>query len=496
MPRLARSHANILAAFLTTALLGAACGEPPPTVTEEDNGAAADSGPVDGGVATDSEEAADTVSSNGGSDAAVADDTAAVADTSSSSGGADATTSGGDDATADATVEVDAGPEDAGPPPKKLPLPDCAKGACFNCDKCADTPMCLDGKTFKNDCQAICDLKAFDWPTGYTPTQGACPDCKECIGHKIQCNTQKGECEECNAKDGCKSNGDSCKNETDCKWTPVCATLKSGAAVTVDIPCKAGCLDLKTDAGINPKFGACKSKCSFPVSQGGGGCPNNVWSPVCSKKDGKTYTSECAMQNCGKQGCYAVGQSGATTQCEETKMEVECQGECWDADNLAWKGCTGDCAPVCGIAKDGKGISFRNKCVASAEGAKVSSCEGVTATKADKCSAELYVDNAAPCCKDVQYEIVNPVCAALGDGNDAPWFTFRNKAEFDCWETKAKTDKTKPQWEFKYLGSCICKCPKTDKPVCGADGLTYQNACQAKCYNGDAFTWKDGNCGG
>ena len=72
----------------------------------------------------------------------------------------------------------------------------------------------------------------------------------------------------------------------------------------------------------------------------------------------------------------------------------------------------------------------------------------------------------------------------------------RQYAPADAIVAKAdgKKDPKAKQWEFKYLGACICKCNKTDKAVCGADGLTYQNACQAKCYNDDSFTWKDGAC--
>lgn len=493
---------SMIAAALGASLVLGACGEAPTEATEEDtapaDGAEAPDGTVsDGGGAADggsSSGSDDTASSSsGGADAVVDGGTA-------SSGGPDGTTSSsGGDAVApdDDATATDASPVDAGAPTKVLSLPDCAKGACFNCGACADTPMCLNGTTYKNDCFAICKLQAFDWPTGYSPTQGACPNCKNCTGHKVQCNNVKGECEECTAKGGCKSNGDACKNESDCKWTPVCAVLKSGAEVTVDVPCEAECLDLDTKIGQSGiKYaGACKSKCSFPIAKGGGGCPNNIWQPVCSKKDGKTYSSQCAMQNCAKQGCYAIGKTAKTDQCTEAKMEAECAGECYDKNNLAWKGCSGDCKPVCGIAKNKKGVNYRNKCIATASGAKIGDCSGITTTKNDKCSAQLYVEGNVPCCTNVQYELApNPVCAALGAGATAQWITFHNKTEFDCWDTKAKANKAGQQWEFKFSGSCICKCLKTKKPVCGADGFTYNNACIAKCYNGDSFTWKDGAC--
>lgn len=479
-----------------------ACGTPPEAAAPADDpDTAASSSGADGTISNDGgagDSATAETSSSGGADAesdtGATDEDGAPADT----GGGDTAagdTAGSDAETGDTTADPDTTTAvDAGP---KLPLPDCAKGT-VNCDNCPETPMCLDGKTYKNDCEAILALKAYAWPQGYSPTQGKCPDCKDCIGVALKCNTQKKECEECDSK-GCTSNGETCAKNEDCKWTPVCATLKSGAKLTVEVPCEAQCLDLAENVGINPKNGACKSKCSAPPPDGGG-CAMNVWQPVCSKKDGKTYASECAMQNCDLLGCHGAGEDKASAECAAGKMELECPGECWDSTNSVWSkaGCTSDCKPVCGIAKNQKGVTYRNKCIAAAEGANATSCDGVSTTKNDKCSAQLYVDNAAPCCKDVQYELVKPACASFGSGPDAEWYTFRSKAEFTCWDDKAKAkkkdDATATQWEFKYQGACICKCPKTDKPVCGADGWTYQNACQAKCYNGDQFTWKTGAC--
>ena len=192
-----------------------------------------------------------------------------------------------------------------------------------------------------------------------------------------------------------------------------------------------------------------------------------------------------------------MGGTAKSAQCTPGKMEVECGGECYDSkkwnDPSSKDKCPNGCNPVCAVISGkgaGKARTYRNGCIAKGSGASVLGCDGVSATAKDKCSAELYqpVTNGS-CCPDVDYSIVKQVCASKGTGSTATWFTFRNQSEFDC-----LTAGEKGKWTFQYLGPCVCDCPQTSKPVCGDDGLTYQNGCQAKCYNGEKFGWKDGAC--
>ena len=74
-------------------------------------------------------------------------------------------------------------------------------------------------------------------------------------------------------------------------------------------------------------------------------------------------------------------------------------------------------------------------------------------------------------------KILAPVCGRDGE-------TYSNACEAKCKETKVECD-----------GECPCKpclCPKLLQPVCGLDGETYSNACKARCKG--AKVECDGNC--
>ena len=375
---------------------------------------------------------------------------------------------------------ADTGPDAKPDVPPVPPICKEAKGSCALCQLCPAFPICTlaaigkpELKTYANDCAAMCALNALKWPTEVAgkvwPTE--CPACPMCTPDDIKTKS------------------------------PQCVTLTSGAKITVDYKCEVGCVaDAKMQAdGITPvsSNGACKLKCTDPVASGGAGCLSKA-QPICAKEDNKTYNGQCDMENCGTPGCYPIGDTAESAKCVPSAMTKECDGACYDAAKDG--ACTTGCLPVCGVKKIALpnkstaivATSYRNACIAAAAGAQVGDCTGISATPADVCAAAVLY-TAKGCCENVPYGIVHPVCASQTvSGKPDLFVTFQNQEEFDC-----LVPKNDPSWTWQYASACICNCNNNDQPVCGANGFTYQNACQADCYNPPkgSFTYTTGPCG-
>lgn len=355
----------------------------------------------------------------------------------------------------DSTDPVDVAPDAT----KKLPLPACAAGDCAKCKTdCPAAAQCSPDKktTYFNDCDAICTLN-LEAGLDATWTAGACP-----------------ACDKCTAAD---------KPATGWGTDPAagwCVKMNDGSQKTVSMECESKCMtNVKSVAK-----GACVAKCSQPVGAGGAGCSGS-YQPVCATQDSKTYGNTCKMQACDVDGCYPAGETAKTAKCAPKAMTKECDGECYDATKNA--SCPSTCNPVCAITKTGAGQSFRSACIATAAGAKVANCDGVSATKADICAASVLYNNRG-CCEDVDYATVKPVCGVQKTTDSEAWVTFRNQSEYNCL-TAGQTG-----WTVKYASPCVCNCPDTGDAVCGSDKLTYTNDCQAKCYNGPNFVTTAGAC--
>ena len=359
----------------------------------------------------------------------------------------------------------------------------CAKAnkSCSLCSLCGDYPVCTikaigstEFTTYPNDCFAICGLKADNWPAEVGGATGGKLWPKECPG-----------CAACTPDDMKLTNDQ------------YCVTLNSGAKQQVEHKCEIGCVaDAKMDASGKPITlkGPCKLKCTDPVASGGAGCKAKG-QPICATEDNGTYSNVCKMENCNIAGCYADGGSAATANCAPGKMTKNCDGACYDKNK--WPTCKDDCAAVCGVKEiklaNGKtqlvGSSYRNACIAAAEGAKINDCTNISMNASSICSASLY--NNKGCCDGVEYNIIHPLCAVQTvTGKPDLWVTFRNQGEFTC------LTQNDPSWIIKYPTACVCECEDTYVPVCGANGFTYTNACQAECFNPPkgSFSWTNGAC--
>ncbi len=333
--------------------------------------------------------------------------------------------------------------------------PDCANGVFNGCGTCPADPVCADGITWTSACAAISLAQAVTW------TSGACPSCKACTAALASLQPA---------------------------WA-----VQSANGLKLDLadPCQAWCVpDLKLDAsgGAFLGKGAWKTECSgLPVN---GVCPL-VDEPVCAEEDGQTYRSVCALQHCDLDECAYPGASNKGG-CTPGAMHVACAGECYNAAKAP--GCGSACAPTCGakILQLPDGVtqtvyrSFRNTCTANAAGWSAMDCSYLNGL-GGSCAASLYVNHG--CCEGVDYGAIAPVCASSPvAGKPDKFVTFRNQQELLCF---AGSD---PSWTFQYDGPCVCSCTNNSQFVCGGDGLTYLNACQAECFGGPDMPNIPGRC--
>ena len=447
------------------------------------------------------------------------------------------------DKTCDATETCETCPEDCGmcPPPVCDVNGDCDEGFYCNTGDCASStgmceimpqgcdavydPVCgCDGETYSNACQAAASGITIDMP-GECGMAGCfgnnmCPPEEYCLF--AQCDAQAGECilkPEICTKEWMPVCG--CDNVT---YGNACEAAFSGVSVDYDGECNANpgnCLD-------NGMCAATEFCAKLDCSDSQGVCAPKpeaciaLYDPVCGC-DGNTYGNGCEAAAAGMSVNYGGECGEGPAVCWDNSM-------CLPAQYCAMDSCDagmGECAakpeicpmildPVCGC--DGK--TYDNACLAASEGMNIAykgNCEVVEGClDNDMCGFDEYCafsdceDNAGMCMPKPQAcpFVWDPVCGCDGQtyGNACEAAATGMSVDYDgeC-EAPVPTCKVNtdcPGGHYCYFeicdqapGTCNLKpeaCPAIYDPVCGCDGKTYGNACEAAAAG--VSVGSDGEC--
>ncbi len=311
-----------------------------------------------------------------------------------------------------------------------------------------------------------------------------------CAGVEI---AHEGECRECACNGDC--DGDAVCRDGKCGpacsvaclvadpvcgsdgVTYVCGEVDAachGVSVLHEGECRPTCSDDEpcANGGMCVPFEECSDACGCASFCDACNCLD-IYDPVCGT-DGKTYGNGCEA------GCAGVEIAHEG----ECRSQCRCNGDCPD-DEVCGEGgeCTPRCAfdclvadPVCGSDGRtyvcGKDDAACNGAIVLHEGPCQPTCvpgqacaDGSTCRPPEDCPDRCGCASfCAPCdCPAVE----DPVCGADGK-------TYGNSCEARC----AGVDIVR---EGECRGECIC--PLIFDPVCGVDGVTYGNSCEAECEN-------------
>jgi hypothetical protein len=328
-------------------------------------------------------------------------------------------------------------------------------GPCFQFTPffgCEAGSKCVDG-------ECVCQPKCTGKECGDDGCGGSCGTCE---GQFVICLP--------NQKCGCDCEGQPlgtmCDLATLTEYKSQCEAVCDGAINTVKGPCPK-CEDDCTEQEKQPMQicgfdmvtydSFCDLKCTIggPDCVAFGNCPQILYPGVCKPDccedqgctpdynplcgtDGKTYCNKCALQVCGE-------------------TDIACVGEC---PNLtACPDCGDECEPVCGLHNDQK-KNYGNECLME--------CQG----------AELLWDGE--CCLNCD-ENEEWICASDGDLFMAHMNEcFQNcqaPEQLFLYELPLMPDGT-PWIELCE----VCQCDiSTYTPVCGDDFIEYASSCALEC---------------
>lgn len=357
----------------------------------------------------------------------------------------------------------------------------CERGACRDDCFCPDELDLIcgeDGVTYANACEAACAGVAV-------AAQGECPNACELTGCALSCpqGYRLGEdgCPTCACLDPCE--------QCDEVFDPVCT--QNGATYT------------------NPCLAQCNGEEVAYVGECIEGCPPFVCELECptgfARDDDGCQLCACDAEDCPQGDARVCGVNGVTyaTECERLRAgiakayEGSCGRLCRDGE---------DCPDAYSCVELG---SARTECVAG-ERECVGNCiapERASCRSASDCLPGYVCDEEVcllECQCSPQY---NPVCGDDGE-------TYSNACVARC--ARARTVKTGACCADDALDGCAlqcdnglavdvdgcevcacredapCECQPVDNPVCGEDGATYRNACEARCVG--VARWSDGAC--
>ncbi|KAL4428493.1 hypothetical protein ABPG75_002582 [Micractinium tetrahymenae] len=301
------------------------------------------------------------------------------------------------------------------------------------CDaRCADqptTPVCtVTGDVFGSACQAVC--------------RRAMP--------KFACSELGLDGDACASR--CSCMGDCAKRATLVADPPVCG------------------------ASGKMWMSSCEMQCA-----GDGACDAAAYSPVCAA-DGRVIPSSCQAKCNGVEINEQVQCSG------DPADQADCQQRCQaaaEANRCRWCD-TAEWAPVCAL--DGSVVP--SACLAKCKGIPVNwslQCpQGQD--RADECT-QICASSSGDCgCDPAEYA---PVCAADGSVVSSACLAKCKGVDVDWSLACPQEQENYQQCADLCAGGTTpdpCGCdPNTYTPVCGSDGIVWDNDCQAKCMGAEVI---------